>query len=339
MNLRSLLVPTVALGAVVALAACSGGTTPSASEGDADLKVAIVLGGLANDGGFNQIGADAVNSIADEGRAEVSIKESVHDSTDAEAAFRQYASQGYDLVIGWGLGFSESVFKVGEELPETDFVATGGADILEKATDNVATWTYASDQQGYLTGWIAGKSGLSPIAVVDGQLAPFNEASYAAVELGLAEANPDAVQLEPIFTGSWEDPTLANQAAQAQIAAGAKLILTAAEGFTSGVLSAAKDAGVATLGASNTSSSDAADVNLGLVTIDWAPVLSEIVATLEDDSFGGQSYTSTIENKGLVLRDFNQVDAAPDFPADIEEQINALAEQIASGDVVISAAN
>lgn len=339
MNLRSLLVPTVALGAVVALAACSGGTTPAASGDDADLKVAIVLGGLANDGGFNQIGADAVNAIADEGRAEVSIKESVHDSTDAEAAFRQYASQGYDLVIGWGLGFSESVFKVGEELPETDFVATGGADILEKATDNVATWTYASDQQGYLTGWIAGKSGLSPIAVVDGQLAPFNEASYAAVELGLAEANPDAVQLEPIFTGSWEDPTLANQAAQAQIAAGAKLILTAAEGFTSGVLSAAKDAGVATLGASNTSSSDAADVNLGLVTIDWAPVLSEIVATLEDDSFGGQSYTSTIENKGLVLRDFNQVDAAPDFPADIEEQINALAEQIASGDVVISAAN
>lgn len=339
MKLRSLLIPALALGTVVALTACSSGAPAdnTAPENDT-LKVAVVLGGLSNDGGFNQIAADAANAIQDDGRIEVSIKESVTDSTDAEAAFRQYASQGYDLVIGWGLGFSESVFKVGEELPDTKFVATGSADILDKATDNVATWTYASDQQGYLTGWIAGKSGLSPIAVVDGQLAPFNEASYAAVSVGLAEANPDAVQLEPIFTGSWEDPTLANQAAQAQIAAGAKLIITAAEGFTSGVLSAAKDAGVATLGASNTSSSDAADVNLGLVTIDWTPVLSEIVDSIGSDDFAGTSYTSTIENKGLVLRDFNQVDAAPKFPADIEDQINDLAARITSGEISITAA-
>ncbi|UAJ80691.1 BMP family ABC transporter substrate-binding protein [Leifsonia sp. ZF2019] len=336
MKLRSLLTPLLAVPIVAVLAACSSGATAGGEATSAhELKVAVVLGGLANDGGFNQYAADAAHALEKKGEIKAQIRESVTSSSDAEAAFRQYASQGYDLIIGWGLDFANSVFTVAKEQPKAHFVATGSVDILKKATANVETWTYASDQQGYLTGWVAGKSGLSPIGVVDGQLAPFNETTYKALTVGLKAANPSATELKPIFTGSWEDPALANQAAKAQIAAGAKLIVTGAEGYTPGVLSAAKAAGIATLGASSTSSSDAKQVNIGLVKLDFTPTLEEIVGHLDKGDFGKHSYTSTIANKGLILADINQVDAAPQLPKDIAAQVDELAKKLASGELTI----
>ncbi|WP_146181314.1 BMP family ABC transporter substrate-binding protein [Salinibacterium hongtaonis] len=321
---------------LISLAACSATTADdSSATGDDTVKVAVVLGGLANDGGFNQYAADAVNALAESGDIEVQIRESVHNPSDAEPIFRQFGAEGYDLVIGWGLGFSDSVFKVAEELPETNFIATGAVDILDKATDNVETWTYATQEVGYLSGWVAGKSGLSPVAVVDGELAPFNELSYEYLSIGLADANPSAQELAPIFTGSWEDPQLANQATKAQIDLGAKLIITGAEGFTSGVIAAAKTGGVATFGASNATSSDASSVNIGVVKIDWTPTLAEAVERIVAGEFGNYTYTSTIANEGLVLGDFNLVKAAPELPSDIETLVSELAAQLASGEVTI----
>jgi len=294
-----------------------------------------VLGGLKNDGGFNQIGYDSVNALAKEGKITLDVKESVTNPTDAEPIFEQYAAQGEDLIIGWGLDFSDSVFKVAKDLPDTHFIATGSVDILDKATANVETWTYDTAQLGYLEGYVAGLSKLSPVGVVDGQSAPFNQAQYQALGLGLKASNPDAQQLAPIFTGSWEDAQLANQAAQDQISLGAKLIVTAAEGYTPGVIAAAKAAGIATLGAANASSADAAQVNIGLPTIDWTPTIAEIVDGLAKGEFGNKSYTSTIANKGLVFRDINHPAAAPQLPSDLEQQINELANKIASGQVTL----
>lgn len=338
MKLRTSLT-LIAAPLVLVLSACSAPADAGESAASDDtLKVAVILGGLANDGGFNQYAADAANALVDSGDIEVQIRESIHNPSDAEPIFRQYAAEGYDLVIGWGLGFSDSVFKVAEEAPDTRFVATGSADILDKATDNVETWTYATNETGYLSGWIAGKSGLSPIAVVDGELAPFNELSYQFLSIGLADANPDAVELAPIFTGSWEDPQLANQATKAQIDLGAKLIITGAEGFTSGVVAAAKEGGVATFGASNATSSDASKVNIGLVKLDFTPTLVEVVERIKAGTFGNYSYTSTIANKGLVLADLNLVEAAPELPKDIAAQVADLSAKLASGELTIPAA-
>jgi basic membrane protein A len=342
MKLRKVVLPLIAAAALVALAACSStsastSTSSSTASSAAKPKVAVILGGLANDGGFNQYVADAAHKLEKAGDITLSIRESVTNATDSEPIMRQYAAEGYNLVIGWGLGFSDSVFKVAKEDPKTDFVATGGEDILKQATDNVETWTFSSEQDGYLIGWIAGKSGAKTVGVVDGELAAFNETTYKYVAYGLKDSNPDVKQLKSIFTGSFEDPTLANQAAKAQIAAGADLIITGAEGYTSGVLSAAKQAGIATLGASLTSSSDAKDVNIGLVSLDFTPALTSIVANVKSGDYAGKSYIATIDNGGLVFNDLNPVAAAPGVTADLGDQIKELGKQIVAGTVKIPA--
>lgn len=337
---RSALLALVTVPVLAVLVGCSASAPAAGGTGSGEpaagaTKVAIVLGGVATDGGFNQYAADAVHALEKKDNLDVQIRESVANPSDAEPIFRQFASEGYDLVIGWGLGFSDAVFKVAKELPDTHFVATGGPDILEKATKNVETWTYATDQVGYLTGWFAGKTQLSPVAVVDGELAPFNEISYRYLTVGLKDANPAAVELKPVFTGSWEDAQLAAQATKAQADLGAKLIVTAGEGFTPGVISAAKTAGIATIGASNASSADAKSVNVGLVKLDFTPTLQEIVTAVKDGKFGNHSYTSTIGNKGLVLGDVNTVAAAPNVPADLAAQVSELAAKLASGEFVL----
>lgn len=317
-------------GAVASVAA----TAPSTGAQAASVpRVAVVMGGLKNDGGFNQYVADAALGLEKKGLISVRFRESVTNPANAEPILRQFAAMGFDLVIGWGLGLSEAVFKVAQEMPQARFIATGSSDILKKTTANIETWTFAADQAGYLMGWVAGKSGLSPVAIVDGQLAPFKEVQYRFVALGLKAINPAATQLRPIFTGNWEDPQLAAQATRAQISLGAKLIVTSCEGFTAGVVAAAKASGIATIGASNAVSADAASVNIGQVMLDWTPTLSEIVGHLKDGSFGNRSYVSTIANRGLVFGQVNHVAAAPALPADIIQQVGGLAADLASGRV------
>ncbi len=216
-------------------------------------------------------------------------------------------------------------------------MATGGEDILKQATKNVETWSFSSEQDGYLIGWIAGKTGLDTVGVVDGELASFNETTYKYVAYGLKQANPKATQLPSIFTGSWDDTSLANQATKAQIAAGAKLIITGAEGYTPGVLAAAKQAGVATLGASKASSSDAAAVNIGYVSVDFTPNLRSIVANVVSGKFAGKSYDATIDNGGLVFDDLNPVKYAPKITSSFGSDVSALGKKIASGAITIPA--
>ncbi|MFE5563345.1 BMP family ABC transporter substrate-binding protein [Amycolatopsis japonica] len=326
----------VVLAAVVAvqLAACSTGVDKPASGG-AIPKVAIVLGGNANDRGFNQVAADAAQELQKRGEISFQLSENVTNA-EAEAKLRQYATSGYDLVIGWGLGFSDTVFKVAKQVPSARFVATGGADILDKATASVETWTYDALQLGYLLGFIAGSTQLSPVGVVDGEQVPFLQAQWFGFGQGLTAANPSARQIPPVYTGSFEDAARASQATAAQIAAGAKLVATNAEGYSPGVASAAQSGGIATVGLAKSSSAAAASVNIGQVKTDLTPILTDWTARLKVGRFGGKGTTSTIANKSLVPADITKVAAAPGMPADLDQRIADLAERLRSGAVTIT---
>lgn len=325
----------LAMMVAVPVLGCSS-TSDSPSQVGAVPKVALILGGSQNDHGFNQIAADAAKDLQASGAITYQVSDDVKNPAEAEPILRQYATAGYDLVIGWGLGFSDTVFKVGKQLPDTRFVATGGIDILEKATPNVETWTYDATQLGFLVGFIAGSSRLSPVAVVDGEQAPFLQAQWHGFSQGLKAANPAAVELPPVYTGSFEDAQRASQATAAQIAAGAKLIATNAEGYSPGVASAAKTGGVATVGLAKTTNDAAAAVNIGQVKTNMTPILTEWISRLEAGTFGGKGTTSAITNNSLVPADLTRVSVAPELPADLDRRIADLAEQLRTGKVTIT---
>lgn len=329
---------TLVAAATVALAVtgCSS-TTPnsspgaSASESGSKLKVALILGGLGNDGSFNQYAYDVVKKFESEGLITARVNEQVAGPAQAEPLMNQYGSEGYDLIIGWGLGFADTIFKVAKNHPNAKFVATGGGDILAKGTANIETWSYDFNQLGYLSGFIAGKSKLSPIGIVEGLELPFITADDIGFKAGALAANPSVKVLDPVIVGSFDDAQKASQATKGLVAQGVKLVFTSGDGITTGIASAAADAGIATIGITGSAGGAAAKVNIASVRLDLTPAFQGWVDRLHSGTFGKTGTMSTIANGGLVLSPVNKVSAASDLPDDITAQATKLAADLKSG--------
>jgi len=326
------------VGAMLLLAAtvagCGSASDPAAS-GTGTTRVAIILGGVANDGGFNEAGASSVQSLQQEGKVAAQVRESVSTARDAEAIFRQYAAEGYDLVIGWSATFADSLYQVSTEFPKTRFLVTGDASDKQKVAANVETWNYDNLAFGYLLGWIAGNTQLSPIGVIDGQPLPAQQRKWRGFELGVHAVNPAATVRTPIYLGSWEDAQAANQAAVAQLDSGARLIATNSEGFSPGIAAAAASRDVATVGMNSTTSEVTKKINVGRARLDMSPVMREVVARVQNGTFGGQTSISTIQNHSLVLDTITKVAATPALPDDLQNRGAELAQQLADGKVTI----
>ncbi len=151
------IVPVVALGLIAA--ACSskkdntttksgsGGTTPSAAA--APFKIAIVAPSATNDLAFTQSMVDAVNSLKSKYNLDIAVSDNLFVVDDAANAIRNYASQGYDLVIAHGSQYGSSVQQIAPQFPKVAFAWGTAGDTF--GLDNVFAYQAASDQGGYVT--------------------------------------------------------------------------------------------------------------------------------------------------------------------------------------------
>ncbi|WP_167406459.1 BMP family ABC transporter substrate-binding protein [Amycolatopsis thailandensis] len=329
---------TAVVGALLMVATAAGcGTPAEQASGTGTTRVAIVLGGQANDGGFNQSGADPLDVLAKEGKIVTQVRQGA-DQRQAEAYFQQFASEGYDLVIGWSATFSASLYKISADpkYAKTKFLITGDSGDKQKTSANVETWNYDNLSYGYLLGWIAAHAQLSPIGIVDGEPLPAQKKKWQGFALGVKAIQPNAEVREPVFIGSWKDALLANQAATTQIGSGVRMIATNAEGFAPGIASAAAAAGnVATIGMAPTTSPEATKVNIGRVKLDMLALMRQIIDRVKNGTFGNQTSTSSIANRSLILDKITTVAATPALPGDLQNRAQDLAQQIADGKVKI----
>ena len=316
----------VAASAALALAGCSStassGSTPSASAAPL-IKVAALTPGNTNDGGFNQSVLDALTKLKKEGLIQFQIRDQVADTATAEPIITDFASQGYDLIIGHGIELGDAIFAVAKNFPDVHFTASGGADILTKFTKNVETWTYSTSDAGYLSGYVAGATGLTPVARVESLQLPFITATDDAFIKGLAAANPAATTLPVVYTGSFDDAEKASSATTGLISQGAKLVYTTGDGIAAGVGSASASAGVATVGVTAASGSAAAKGNVSTVNLDMYPIFKAWVLELQKKKFGSKGVTSTIANGGLVTAEVNAPDGSASDTADTVKKFMA----------------
>ena len=92
-----------------------GQTTVAAGEA---FRIAIVAPSASNDLAFSQSIVDAVTVIQGEmSNLEVDVTDGTFVVEDAAAAIRDYASQGYDLVIAHGSQYGGSLQEIAPGLP------------------------------------------------------------------------------------------------------------------------------------------------------------------------------------------------------------------------------
>ena len=105
--------------------------------------------------------------------------------------YRQFAAQGYDLVIGWGGQFTDGAVAAAEEFPDVKFlVVNSGA---SRTAPTSPRWTPAIEHWQFLAGFLLARlSETGTIGSVGGQCFPATAAHlHGTASRAPAYANPD----------------------------------------------------------------------------------------------------------------------------------------------------
>jgi basic membrane protein A len=203
-----------------------GGQSPAttAARGDKG-AIGYVVAGDRNDGGFYQGQVEAVQKAAKEAGYKVTIVDKVNPGA-AQEAFQNLARQGPDLIIAGGSELRDGFVPVSEspEFKDTTFVLVAG---FPPDKDTYATVGGNENEAHFLGGVAAGlllkRAGKHTACVTAGPELDFVKNMAKAMTAGLHSLSPDDKMLVT-YTGDFEDASLAQEAATAQISQGCQVI-------------------------------------------------------------------------------------------------------------------
>lgn len=309
--------------AITALAGCAGteektnateaagttaaGTLAAGEAGETSgksYKVALCLSGAANDMGWCQVAYEGLQILASDYGCETAYTENLTPD-DIEAAFADYAANGYDVVIGHGYEFGDPAIAVAEEYPDTKFIVTEG----EVSSDNVASYVSKCEEGGYIMGMLAAEMTESGKV---GFIGPIQGASLVKIMNGFIDGaksvNPD-IEVQTAWTGSFTDTALGKEAAQAMIDNGADVIGHCANESGTGAINAAKEAGVFATGDSYDQNSLAPDTVISSSVYHIPHVIEVAFQTVLDGSFAGGIYQLGMKEGAVSVAPYHNLDS------------------------------
>jgi len=316
----------------VLLGACQAkDSAPSAAFEDT-FKVAVVMPSAINDLAFSQSMYDALLAIQDwmggEEAMEFVYSDGMFVVDDAAAAIRDYASEGYDLVIAHGSQYGSSLQEIAPDFPETSFA--WGTTVDTFGLDNIFAYEAASQEGGYVNGVIAASLSESGVLGVVGPIETGDAKLYVDGFVAGAEAtNPD-VQVNVNYIGSFSDVALASEAANTHIAAGADGLTGTAQ-MVVGAIGVAEENDAMWFG-TQASQSGLAPANVVANQVyHWEVILKEIVQMIADGTFGGTSFVVDLANGGEAM-DYN---ADYELPAEVMSLADDTVKGIIDGTITI----
>jgi len=271
------------------------------------LRVAIVAPSASNDLAFTQSIVDGIKAIQKDRKIELAITDGTFIVEDAASAIRDYAKQGYDLVLAHGSQYGGSLKEIAPDFPNTAFAWGTSANTF--GLSNVSSYEAASDEGGYVMGVMAaamsrrGSVGvIGPIEVGDAKL-------YVDGFVTGAKAQKSSIRANVNYIGSFSDVALAAEAARAHMAAGAD-VLTGTAQMVVGAIGAARAKRAAWFGTQANQTELAPEIVVASQVYKWEVILSQIIADLDSGIKGGKMYEINLANGGLVI-EFNDAYKLP----------------------------
>ncbi|MGB5533271.1 MAG: BMP family protein [Acidimicrobiia bacterium] len=303
--MRRRTITLVVLLAALALVAAACSSDDSA-EG---FRIAIVAPSASNDLAFTQSMVDSANRI--EG-AEIAVTDGTFVVEDAAVAIRDYASEGYDLVIAHGSQYGGSLQEIAPDFPEVSFAWGTAADTF--GLPNVFSYEAASDQGGEVMGKMAAALSQSANVGIVGPIEVGDAKLYVdGFAAGVMAQNPSAT-VNINYIDSFSDVALASEAAQSLISAGADVLSGTAQ-MTVGAVGVAKTEDVLWFGTQSNQTSLAPEIVVASQVYHWENMLNEMIGKIKDGTLGGELYEITFANEGLVI-EYNE---DYDLPDDVKQ--------------------
>jgi simple sugar transport system substrate-binding protein len=298
---------------------------PAAME---PIRIAVVMPSTISDLAWSQAIYDSllrIQAAAGADMVELAYTENMFNVTDAAAAIRDYAAEGYDIVIAHGTQYGTSMFEVAPDFPDTSFAWGTATDFgADQGLNNVFAYEARAEEGGYVNGVLAANLSSSGVLGVVGPVEAGDAKLYIdGFVAGAKAANPD-IQVNVSYTGSFGDTTLAAEAANTHIQAGADILTGSAQQVV-GAIDVAKQQGVPWMGTQSDQSGLAPDIVVASQLYDWDSVLNDIIKQHQAGVMGGKAYALTLANGGLVMKYADGLDA------DAVAAAKATEEQIKSG--------
>jgi basic membrane lipoprotein Med (substrate-binding protein (PBP1-ABC) superfamily) len=301
MKTRRLFVAMLLLA--VLAAACGGGAAAPSPTPAKPFRIAVVMPSATNDMAFSQSMFSALKSVQSdmggESALQIQYSENVFQIPDAAAAIRDYATQGFDIVIAHGSQYGASVQEIAKDFPKTTFA--WGTDVNTFGMNNVYAYTAAAEEGGYVNGVLAAKLTKAKIIGVTGPVEVGDAKTYVdGFVQGVASVDP-SIKVSKTWTGSFSDVALMTEAAKTHISAGAD-ILTGSSQSVVGSIGAAKDNGkVLWFGTQADQASLAPALVVSSQVYDWTAMLKEMIQNHKTGKLGGVVYTLQLKNDGLKI--------------------------------------
>lgn len=326
MKKQQLIIGMVLIFAII-LGACQSAapTAAPAGEEQASKKVAMVLPGLKTDEAFNQYTYEGMMRAAEEFNFETAFREEVKQDEQIEI-IRQFAQQGYDIIIGQGGQFGEALQTVAKEFPDQEFVFSVATDT--GGVPNLTAATVSYSHAGYIGGVMAcSVTKSNKVAMITGEWYDPHKQMLASFEKG-AQTCGKEVEVTSVATGSWSDVNKAREASLALIADGYDVLYPVLDSAFVGVLTAAQDSdGVLVVGAVTDMAAVAPEVVVGSTVFNWNELGYQEAAGMLVD--GGSHVLGLAENGiSIVTNDL--------LSAEGKAAVEAAIKSVSAGEIDIA---
>jgi len=299
-----------------------------ASAAQAEEKAAILLPGSANDQSWNALGYAILKSLEPHG-FKTAYSENVADADEAEA-LRDYASQGYNIVMGHSGRFVSAMEQVAPDFPKTQFIAVSGN---EGMPPNVMSIDWNNAQFGCQIGLLAARmSKTHKVGGVYGLQGVPNITAQAGGFRICAEKAGAKVTI--IYIKDMEDAAEAKEAAFSLIAGGADVITGKLNAAEAGLIEAAKEKNVYATGRGPDQTKIAPKLVLTNIVEDWPAMFGSTADQVKAGKVFGtfvQYGYDTAPVTGATLEYEPGKAFNPIVPAAVVKELDDMAAQFKTG--------
>lgn len=341
-------------------------TTTGADDGDtgaADDNSDFVACLISDQGGWDD---QSFNQSAMEGaqQAESELGITLQDAeSQSEADFGpnvdSMVQQGCSITIGVGFLLEDPIQAAAEANTDLDFGLVDATFSDPGATEddppvavelpNAKPIIFNTAEAAYLAGYVAaGSTQTGTVATFGGLQIPSVSIFMDGFVDGVAKYNEDngtdvnvlgwdKEAQNGTFSGGFEDQGQGQALTEQFIAQGADIVMPVAGPVGLGAAAAAEQAGdvwIVGVDSDWTASTDYGDIVLASVVKEIGAGVFEAIEQSLAGSFSGEPYIGDLANGGVSI-----AYGSADVPAELEEAVTALQEQIASGELVIESPN
>ena len=255
----------------------------------------------------------------------------MQDEAQREQALRRLAEAGSNPIVMTGFAFGDVLNKVAPEFPDTKFA------IVDMVVDqpNVKSVVFNEHEGSYLVGMMAAlASKTGTVGFIGGMDIPLIRKFGCGYAQGVKAVNPDAtvvLNMTGTTPAAWNDPVKGAELAKGQKAQGADVIYAAAGGTGVGVLQAAADEGILSIGVDSNQNY----MHPGSVL---TSMLKRVDNAVYEAFKEGTDLTPGINVMGLANEGVGYAmdeNNASLVTAEMQATVDAAAEKIKSGELVV----